>query len=278
MVGTLYVVGAPTDEPDDLTLRAQRILAEASVTIARDAGRARAVFLRYGLDLPIVSTMDRRELLRALGQGSVALLLEGRLPGPVGADLELICLAIQSGFEVASVPGPVLPITALIVSGLPADSFVFLGRLPSQPAACRRLLASVVEEPRTLVVTSPAGHLAQLFVELHHALGDRPLVLTAAFPGMERQTWRGTLAQAAESLASNSFQGDCALVIGGAEATTTRWDEDRLRAQIVSGLTQGLRAKELSQQLAAVSGWSRREIYRLVIEQSQTGTNDRKET
>jgi 16S rRNA (cytidine1402-2'-O)-methyltransferase len=278
MIGTLYVVGAPAGDPDDLTLRARRVLREASVAIAQDADRARALLARHSLDIPVISAMGHQELLQALGQGSVALLLEGRLPGPTGPDLELVRVAMQGGFSVAAVPGPALPVTALIVSGLPADSFVFLGPLPAQPIACRRLLASIAEEPHTLVVTSSAGHLARTLVELHHALGDRPLMVMAASAATGQQTWRGTLPQAAESLGSDPFLGDYALVIGGAEPKSTRWDENRLRTQIGAGLAQGLRAKELSQQLAAVSGWSRREIYRLVVEQSETPANDRKET
>jgi 16S rRNA (cytidine1402-2'-O)-methyltransferase len=173
--------------------------------------------------------------------------------------------ALEQGFPVVPVPGPSLPLKALIASGLPADSFVYLGRLPQSVAARRQLLASVVTERRSLVALEAQQHLPGLLSELHEVLGDRPLAVVASSQHHD-DTWRGTIAQASEHLSLLPGTDPCVLVVGGFREKAAPWDEDRLQAEIRSWLDQGLGAKETSRALAIESGWPRREIYRLAVE------------
>jgi 16S rRNA (cytidine1402-2'-O)-methyltransferase len=160
-------------------------------------------------------------------------------------------------------------VTALVVSGLPADSFVYLGALPGEAAARDALLGSVAAERRTLVVVAAAAELAGLVTELRTTWGDRPLVIVPA-SSEGGPTWRGSLDRACEALESLPTGGDCALVLGGATEEPAAWDEGRLEAAIDRRAARGEGAKQISQALAGVSGWSRREIYRRAI--ARTGT------
>lgn len=262
-MGTLYVVGAPPGDPDDITLRARRILAEVTLVGADDADQARRLLAHYDVATPVAKVGD---LWEALDAGDAALLSQGWLPGPSDSSYQLICAAIERGFPVVPVPGPTLPVTALVISGLPADSFVYLGELPRDPSARRDLLALVAGERRSLVAIEWPDRLPGTLVDLVEALGDRSLAVVAASDTGIDVIWRGALGEAPAHLPSPPGQALCTLVVGVAREKADRWDCERLRAEIRACLERELGTKEISRQLAAESGWPRREVYRLAVE------------
>lgn len=271
-MGTLYVVGVPPGDPDDTTLRALRVLREVALVVAGGPPHCRHLLARYDIGMPFVDLSEGapsysvERVVAALGTGDVALLWTGWSPVPSNSSHQLICAAIERDFPVVPIPGPTLPLTALVISGLPADGFVFLDQLPSEPAARHELLASVADERRSLVALESPSRLSDTVSCLEEALGDRPLTVVATSDQGPGDIWRGTVGGAAIKLPEGRFGCLCALVIGGAQEGVICWDEDRLRAEIQACLDQGLGAKETSQQLAGESGWPRRQIYHLAVE------------
>jgi 16S rRNA (cytidine1402-2'-O)-methyltransferase len=269
MVGTLYVIGAPTGDPGDLARRAQRILGQVALVVAEDVGPAQRLLAHYDIATPVASLLGDLPL-QALGTGDVALLIAGWKPGPSGLGQRLVCAAIERGCSVVPVPGPALPFTALVISGLPADSFVYLDQLPEQRADCRDLLSSLVSEPRTLLVVGSPDRFAADLAELT-MLGERPVVMVTASKTGTEAVWRGTLGQLLQQAGEYPEPGAYVLVIGGASGQLTRWGEEKLLVEIRALLTQGLVAKEIGRRLATESGWPRRDIYRLAVAVTQTG-------
>jgi 16S rRNA (cytidine1402-2'-O)-methyltransferase len=274
-VGTLYVVSAPAGDPDDLSLRAIRILGEVDLIVAEDVDQAQRLLAHHGFVTPLASgpeygqAADVALVLEALERGDAALLTAGWSPGPSEASARLVAIAVERGFPAVPVPGPVLPVTALVVSGLPADSFVYLGELPQQPSARRSLLASIAGERRTLIVRETPQRLPETLAELRAALGGRPLAVVEASGEPGGTIWRGTLNGADDPLLDRPGRGPLALIVGGAREEAAPWDEDRLAGEIRAGLGRGLRASEISRQLAVESGWPRREIYRRAVKMAQ---------
>ena len=263
MVGTLYVVGAPAGDPGDLSQRAQRILGQVVLVVSEDIGLTEQLLGHYNIATPLAS-LHGGFPLEALGTGDVALVIAGWEPGPSSQGQRLVCAAIERGFSVVPVPGPALPLTALVVSGLPADSFVYLGQLPEHRADCRTLLSSLVSEPRTLVVAGKPDRLAVTLADLA-MLGERRCVLVTASETGTEVVWRGTLGQSLQQLGEYPVTGPCVIVIAGASEPVNCWSEERLLAEIRALLTQGSMAKEIGRRLAIESGWPRREIYRLTV-------------
>ena len=271
MVGTLYVVGAPAGDANDLTRRAARILREVSLVVADDEGHAQQLLDRHRIATPLIPS-GSAAVPDILETGDLALLISGSSPAPAESGYRLIRLVVERGFPVVSIPGPSLPLTALVVSGLPADSFVYLGEPPPQQPNCSDLLEPLAADRRTLVIAARRQRLPVSLNNLHATLGPRPAVLVSASGDGTEVVWRGTLDCAPAPMPDHKEPGCLVLVVGGAREQSVLWDEERLRAEIEAGLARALRVKEISRILAAESGWSRREVYRLAVEIRQSDT------
>lgn len=273
-MGTFYIVGAPAGDPDDITLRARRILGEVALVVGH-LPHIRHLLDYHDIAKPVVALSEPEQFpgldraLDALRTDDIALLSTGLSPAPSGPAYQLIRAAVEHGFPVVPVPGPALPITALVISGLPADSFVYLGTSPEESSARRDLLASVAAERRTLVVLENAQRLGDTMTDLGDALGNRPLVLVPASGQQTGRIWRGTIGEATEYPPVDPAEEPWVLIIGGAPERMTRWAEERLRSEIQVRLDHDLGTKEISRQLAAASGWPRREIYDLAVNIAQ---------
>jgi 16S rRNA C1402 (ribose-2'-O) methylase RsmI len=261
-VGTLYVVGVPASDPEDLTLRARRLLKETGHVVAEDVEGIRALLGHHGILAQAVGLAgDGAAVVALLEDGDVALAVRG-WPGKAGC--QLVSAAAEGGHGVVAVPGPALPITALILSSLPADAFYYLGELPLEAEARRRWASSVTGEGNTLVVLA-SPPLRDVLSCLYQQWGDRPLVIVPATVGESGTVWRGSLDEAAGEGGGWSQAERYALVVGGAEQEPERWDEQRLAAEIEVRLARGRRAKEISRRLAEDSGWTRRQVYDWIV-------------
>jgi 16S rRNA (cytidine1402-2'-O)-methyltransferase len=269
-VGTLYLVGTPIGNLEDITLRALRVLNEVALIAAEDTRRARILARRYEIESPITSYFEGNKLakletvLRALDAGDVALISEAGMPGLSDPGYELVRAAIERGYPVVPVPGPSAPVTALVVSGLPSDSFLYLGFLPRRQPERRRLLAEVAQEQRTLVVFEVRHRLRRSLADVEAVLGDRPLAVCRELTKLHEEVWRGTVREARDHLNAVEPRGEFTLVIGGAPPQEhVRWDEDRVRAALDELLAQGLSRPAAARRIAGASGWSRAEVYAL---------------
>jgi len=266
-VGTLYLVSTPIGNLEDITLRALRVLKEVSLIAAEDTRRARVLARRYEIDTPITSYFEGNKLtklgrvLEALEVGDIALISEAGTPGLSDPGYELIRAAIERAIPVVPVPGPSAPITALVVSGLPSDSFVYLGFLPRRRSARRQVLTEVAEERRTLVAFEAPHRLRESLADIEAVFGDRPLVVCRELTKLHEEVWRGTVAQARTHFGEVEPRGEFTLVIGGAAGEPGRWSEEQVRAALDELLAQGLTRPAAARSVAAVSGWSRAEVY-----------------
>jgi 16S rRNA (cytidine1402-2'-O)-methyltransferase len=268
-VGKLIVAVQPVGNALPITLRLRQCLPQVSLVVASDQSRARRLLDDLGLATPLTTPDDVETSLDALEAGDVALFLDGWRPGPAGASQTLIRAAIARGITVSPVPGPTVPVSALVTSGLPADSFIYLGEFP-EPALAAPLLGAVAHERRTLVFLTSPRRLPE-FVE---RLGDRPTALVSSSErGLESKRW-AALREAVTSLSDALTPERCVLVIGGASEERDAWKADQLKAEIQNLLQEGLPAKEIGRLLARESGWPRRTIYRLAVDAMSESASD----
>lgn len=270
-MGTLYLVGTPIGNLEDITLRALKVLREVRLIAAEDTRRARILLERYEISTPVVSyfegNKDRRtrELLDALDEGDIALISEAGMPGLSDPGYELVRASIAAGHRIVAVPGPSAPITALVVSGLPTDQFVYLGFLPRRRARRRALLAEVAGEPRTLVAFEAPHRLRDSLADLQEILGDRPIAVCRELTKRYEEIWRGTISEVRTRLEQEKPRGEFTLVVGG-NPGRRKWDKEAVRAALEERLRAGMPRPQAVREVAGLSGWNRREVYSLKAE------------
>jgi 16S rRNA (cytidine1402-2'-O)-methyltransferase len=268
-MGTLYLVGTPIGNLEDITLRALRILKKVTLIAAEDTRRARILARRYEIETPVTSYFEGNKLtkletvLGALGTGDVALISEAGMPGLSDPGYELIRAAIERGYPVVPIPGPSAPVTALVASGLPSDSFLYLGFLPRRRSERYRLLVKVAQEWRTLITFEAPHRLRASLADVEAVLGDRPLAVCRELTKLHEEVWRGSVSEARAHFDEVEPRGEFTLVIGGAPEERERWDEDQVRAAVEELLAQGLSRPAAARRVAAASEWSRSEVYAL---------------
>src|SRR5512140_2874899 len=156
--GTLYIVPTPIGNLQDITLRALRVLREVRLIAAEDTRTTRKLLDRYEITTPLTAYHEHNKLTKldaifeALDAGDVALVSDAGTPGISDPGFELIREAIARQVTVVSLPGPSAVVAALVASGLPTDSYLYLGFLPRKAKALREALAEVANEQRTLVI------------------------------------------------------------------------------------------------------------------------------
>jgi 16S rRNA (cytidine1402-2'-O)-methyltransferase len=268
-MGTLYLVGTPIGNLEDITLRALRTLKEVTLIAAEDTRRAHTLVRRYEIETPVTSYFEGNKLtkletmLGALDAGDVALISEAGMPGLSDPGYELVRAAIERGYPVVAIPGPSAPTTALVVSGLPSDSFLYLGFLPRRGSERRQMLTQVAREQRTLIVFEAPHRLRASLADIEAALGDRSLAVCRELTKLHEEVWRGTVSEAQSHFEEVEPRGEFTLVIGGAPEASDRWDEGHVRAALEELLAQGLSRPAAARRVAEVSGWARAEVYTL---------------
>lgn len=268
-MGTLYLVGTPIGNLEDITLRALRTLKEVGLIAAEDTRRARILVRRYEIETPVISYFEGNKLVKlgrvldALDTGDVALISEAGMPGLSDPGYELVRAAIERGYPVVPVPGPSASVAALVVSGLPSDSFLYLGFLPRRRNERRRLLAEVAGERRTLIAFEAPHRLRKSLADIEAALGDRPLAVCRELTKLYEEMWRGTVSEARAHFEKVEPRGEFTLVVGGAPEEGQRWDEEHVRAALKELLAQGMPRPAAARRIAAASGWGRSQVYKL---------------
>ena len=279
MPNTLYVVGTPIGNLEDLSPRAARVLRSVAVVAAEDTRVTRRLLAHLGAHPRLISFNEhnRRErlepLLQALEQGDAALVSDAGMPAISDPGRELVAAAAERGARVESVPGPSAVTTALAVSGLPADSFLFLGFLPRRGRERREKLETAASGPHTIVLFEAPHRVRAALQDIQRVFGDRPLTVCRELTKLHEEVFRGT---ATEALAHfDSPRGEFVLVLAGNgqhNASSESPDaSDREIVNYLHGLRNGgARGREAAESAAAKFGISRNRAYQLWLETPDT--------
>jgi 16S rRNA (cytidine1402-2'-O)-methyltransferase len=277
-MGTLYLVATPIGNLEDMSPRAVRILKEVLLIAAEDTRHTGKLLQHFGIETPLTSYFEHNKLtklnliLEKLGSGDVALVSDAGTPAINDPGYELVRAALASGFDVRPIPGPSAPLAALTVSGLPTDSFLYLGYLPHKTSERHRFIGEVAHLPYTLIFLESPYRIVESLEDLRSVLGERRICVAREMTKMFEEYWRGTLSGAIEYFKSQPARGEFTLVVeGNPEKEGAKWTVEQLSEAVAAGVKSGKSAKELSAELAQQSGWGKKEIYALVNRTRQLG-------
>ena len=220
--GKLYLVSTPIGNLEDITLRALRVLREADLVAAEDTRHTSNLLRHYQISKPLVSYHDfnkkRRapELMDLLKQGkSLAVVSDAGTPGISDPCYLLVKLAIQDNIDVVPIPGATAFVSALTVSGLPTDRFVFEGFLPSKQGKRKRKLQELMDEKRTIIFYESPHRLIGSLGQLKEILGDRNIVLARELTKKFEEIKRGKTSQLIDSLGHSKIKGEIVILVEG---------------------------------------------------------------
>jgi 16S rRNA (cytidine1402-2'-O)-methyltransferase len=271
-MGRLFLVATPIGNLEDISARARRTLQEVALIAAEDTRQSGKLLAHLEIRTPMISYHEHNKIVRlnrilaALAAGDVALVSDAGTPGLNDPGYELVRAAIAAGHAVVPVPGPCAPIAALVASGLPTDSFVFLGYLPRRSQQRREALAAWKTERRTLVALETPHRLVQAMEDILGILGDRPLVVARELTKLHEEFVRGTVKRVLDHFRGTPPIGEITLVIGGA-TDAELWQEADVRKALEKRITGGCPPRQASAEVAEASGWTKREVYRLVLKE-----------
>ena len=272
-VSGLVLVATPIGNLGELSPRATEILAAADVIACEDTRRAGRLLQHAGVTKPrLVVVNDHTEsaatrtVLTALDQGStVAVISDAGMPGISDPGERLVRAAVSAGHPVSVVAGPSAAIAALVVSGLPTGRFVFEGFLPRKGSGRTARLATLADEPRTVVLYEAPHRVRATLADLAASLGaQRRVVLVRELTKLHEEVWRGSLEHAVEYAREVTPRGEYVLVVDGAPESPPPGEPEIERA-LRGRLAEGDDRKAAVAGVARDLGVPKRDVYAISL-------------
>jgi 16S rRNA (cytidine1402-2'-O)-methyltransferase len=277
-MGTLYIVGTPIGNLEDITQRALRVLREVTVIAAEDTRQSRKLLNYFEIHTPLISYHEHNQrtagpaIIERLQAGDdVALVTDAGMPAISDPGEDLVKLAQVAGLPVVPVPGPTAFATALVVSGLSTERFAFDGFLPPKGKERRAALERLKGETRTCILYEAPHRVVETLADLRDAIGERPMAAARELTKLYEEVVRGTPAELLTHFEAHPPRGEFVLVISGAADTPAIADPSEATphalAEAVAALeAQGMDRKAAMKEAGARFGLSKRDVYQALLE------------
>jgi len=272
-MGTLYVVGTPIGNLEDMTFRAVRILQTVDTIAAEDTRHTGKLLQHFQIKTNQISYHQHNrqqrlpELLNRLTTGkTIALVTDAGMPSISDPGYELVQGAIEAGITVIPIPGATAGITALSASGLPTDRFVFEGFLPASGQERQQRLEVLAAESRTLIFYESPYRLQQTLEDFATIFSpSRQIVLGRELTKLHEQFWRGTIEEAIAYYTDHEPKGEFTLILAGAPPETPVLSEAALKAELSQLINQGISRSQAARQLSHLTNLPRRHLYQMAL-------------
>nr|WP_027093349.1 16S rRNA (cytidine(1402)-2'-O)-methyltransferase [Cohnella thermotolerans] len=289
--GTLYLVATPIGNLEDMTFRAIRTLREVDLIAAEDTRQTRKLLSHFEISKRIVAYHEHNkeasgpELIRLLADGqSIALVSDAGLPAISDPGADLVAEAVAQGIPVVPIPGANAALSALIISGLPTDRFLFAGFPPRDRKGLDRFLDSLSAEPGTILLYEAPHRLKKTLQALAARWGRRRVAIVRELTKRHEEAIRGTAQACADYLEEHPPMGECCIIIEGTSRAHAAEGEEHPEAPAVpeawwSALSlarhveryeqEGHSRKEAMRLAARDRGQSRRDVYQALLEEER---------
>jgi len=269
--GILLVAATPLGNVGDASARLRDALANADVVAAEDTRKARRLAADLGVRIggKVISHYDAVESERAqviaehVAAGrTVVVVTDAGMPSVSDPGLAAVRACIEADLPVTCLPGPSAVTTALVLSGLPSDRFVFEGFLPRRDGQRRQRLRSLASEPRTIVFFESPRRLQSCLADMVEFFGpDRPVAVCRELTKTYEEVLRATVGELVERV--EGILGEVTVVVAGAPEVVVAPAD--LVAEVAARVGAGMRRSEAVAAVAKEFGVSRRELYALVV-------------
>lgn len=270
----LYLLATPIGNLEDISMRALRILRECDCIFAEDTRHSLALLRHFNIEKPLFACHQHNErdaaqkiAYRVANGEDVALLSDAGLPGISDPGAQVVSAMIEQKLPFTVIPGPCAATTALVLSGLPAESFSFIGFLPREKKERSKAIAALQREKRTMILYESPFRVGDTFKELSALLGDRPAALCRELTKIHEECVRGNLSELASLYENENPKGECVILI---EADSQKSEQsesiEELLENMQSWIAQGQKPKQAAK-LVSTETYSANALYKAYIEQ-----------
>ncbi len=218
----LYIVSTPIGNLKDATLRAVDVFKKADLILTEDTRSAGKFLKKFGIShKPFLSFFEHNEkkrvpqiVVRLKDGQDIALISRAGTPLVSDPGYRLVQACIKEGINFTSIPGPSAVINALILSGLPTDSFIFLGFLPQKKSKRKQKLERAGRAEATIILFENPKKVVITLKQIKEVLGDRECCIVREMTKVHEETLRGKISEVISQIAERDIKGECTLVIG----------------------------------------------------------------
>ena len=271
--GKLYLVATPIGNLSDISIRALETLQKVDFIAAEDTRITRKLLGHFNIKKPLVSyykhnsrTSGDNVLKRLLAGESCALVTDAGTPGISDPGEDLVRICADENIPMVIIPGPCAAISALALSGLASERFIFEGFLPVEKKKRSLILENLSTEVRTMVFYEAPHKLIRTLTDMLAAFGDRRVSVSREMTKIYEETLRLTLSGAITHFESNPPRGEFVLTIEGA---VYRQDSESLLGEGIKAastlMESGMSVKDAVKKAADETGCSRNALYKAVI-------------
>jgi 16S rRNA (cytidine1402-2'-O)-methyltransferase len=269
----LYLVGTPIGNLEDITLRALRVLRQASRIACEDTRQTQKLLNHFQIVTPTISLHQHNErertveLIEALKSGQcIAVVSDAGMPGISDPGGWLTVAAIAAGITVYPIPGANAAVTALVASGFSTADFQFLGFLPEKAGARRTTLEALAKNSdaaRTLIFYEAPHRILETLADLESVWGPALRVVVAReLTKLHEEFIRGTVQEAKESLAARDrVRGEITLLVEAVPLSSVG-ESANLLVRMQQLEAEGLSEKDALKTIARESGQGKSDLYR----------------
>ena len=273
----LYIVSTPIGHARDISLRALDVLRHADIVACEDTRVTSKLMNRYGLKVNLKPYHDhnarfaRPYLIERLQQGQiVALVSDAGTPLISDPGYKLVCDCYDLDLKVTAIPGASSVMTALVLSGLPTDRFLFEGFMPNKTKARRTILSELTSVKGSLVFLESAKRLAASLTDMSEVLGERQAAVTRELTKLFEEVRRGSLAELAQHyIQAGAPKGEVTIVVG--PPVITEVSEDDLK-DIVAEALENASVRDAVKQVVEATGLAKKKVYALALALSKNDT------
>lgn len=274
--GILFVCATPIGNLNDITLRVLDTLKKVDIIAAEDTRHSRILLNHYGIKVPLLSCHEHNErkrteiIIEALKAGQkVALISDAGMPGISDPGYILINRCHEENIEVDVLPGPNAALTALVLSGMETEHFLFLGFPPAGKSERRKLLESIKDLPFTLIFYEAPHRLLDTLQALHSILEDRNTAVVRELTKIHQTVHKGITADLISEFEQKAPRGECCIIVAPAEKIQDHGDPDLWLKEYQELEIQGMPQKEAMKAVAKKYGVSKRDIYKAKLDEEK---------
>ena len=269
---TLYLVGTPIGNLNDISQRALNILKNVSLVACEDTRQTKKIMNKFNISNKLMSfnkhnsSVKIPKIIRDLKEGkSIAIVSDAGIPGICDPGEDIARRVKTEGINIICIPGACAAIAALVSSGLPSSSFVFEGFLPKKQIDREKILLEISKNQKTTIIYESPHRLKKLLKELNNYCGgDREIVVARELTKKFEEHVGNNINEVINFFEDRNILGEMTIVLKGIKNRDLHTDKLTIKKDLNDLMSAGLSLSAASKYLAKKNGLKKSEIYNMI--------------